>query len=159
MKIGEAARSAGVNASALRYYEQEGLIAARQRVGGQRRYSDDAVHRVRLIRFSGSMGFSLPEIRMFLSGLDNKTPVGPRWRKLAKGKIEEMAAAIERCRQLKKLLEHLLHCRCASLPDCVERLQLNPVIRAQATPFTKGLRGASAGRKRKQVRIAGRRAD
>ena len=88
MKIGELASRTALNASAIRYYERCGLLAAPYRVSGQRRYSDDDVHRVLLIRFASDMGFTLGEIKLFLSGLRDKAPVGPRWRKLAHHKIQ-----------------------------------------------------------------------
>jgi MerR family transcriptional regulator, redox-sensitive transcriptional activator SoxR len=122
MKIGELASRTGLNASAIRYYEQGGLLAAPYRIGGQRRYSDDAVYRVLLIRFASDMGFTLREIKLFLNGLRDKSPIGPRWRKLARPKIKEVDETIQRSRRLKSLLEHLLHCHCASLQLCVERL-------------------------------------
>src|SRR5882724_3812808 len=58
------------------------------RTSGQRRYSEDVVSCVLLIRFASDMGFSLAEIRVFLNGLRDKTPVGARWRKLACRKIK-----------------------------------------------------------------------
>src|SRR5271156_864290 len=125
MKIGELAGRTGLNASAIRYYEQVGLLAAPHRASGQRRYADDAVHRVRLICFASEMGFTLGEIKIFLNGLREDAPVGPRWRKLALRKIQEVKRTIDRSRQLKTLLEHLLECQCASLQVCVERLSLS----------------------------------
>ena len=101
MKIGELASRTALNASAIRYYERCGLLAAPYRVSGQRRYSDDDVHRVLLIRFASDMGFTLGEIKLFLSGLRDKAPVGPRWRKLAHHKIKEVNEIIQRSRRLK----------------------------------------------------------
>jgi MerR family redox-sensitive transcriptional activator SoxR len=125
MKIGELARRAGLNASAIRYYEKQRLLAAPYRTSGQRRYPDEAVYRVLLICFAGDMGFTLAEIKIFLSGLRGNAPVGPRWRRLAHRKIEEVKRTIDRSRQLKTLLEHLLKCQCASLQVCIERLSLS----------------------------------
>jgi len=126
MKIGELASRAGLNPSAIRYYEQAGLLPAPFRTGGQRRYPDEAVHRVLLIVFAGQMGFTLAEIKTFLRGLRGNSTVGPRWRKLAHRKIKEVERTIQRSHRLKSLLEHLLECRCASLQICVERLSLSP---------------------------------
>ena len=92
MKIGELAARTALNASAIRYYEKVGLLAPPHRVSGQRRYPDDAVHRVLLICFAGDMGFTLGEIKVFLNGLRTDAPVGPRWRKLAHRKIAEVEA-------------------------------------------------------------------
>jgi MerR family redox-sensitive transcriptional activator SoxR len=132
MKIGQLATRAGVNASAIRFYEKRGLLAAPHRVGGQRRYPSDAPDRVLLIRFAGEMGFSLGEIKLFLNGLRENAPVGPRWKKLAHRKIREVEENIKRSLLLKSLLENLLHCRCASLQICVQRLSLSPRLRLVA---------------------------
>jgi|ERR1700690_614576 len=125
MKIGELAGRTGLNASAIRYYEKVGLLAAAYRIGGQRRYPDEAVYRVLLICFASQMGFSLGEIELFLSGLRENAPVGRRWKMLAQKKIEEVEQTMERSVRLKSLLEHLLRCQCASLRVCVERLSLS----------------------------------
>ena len=129
MRIGELARGAGLNASAIRYYEKCGLLLSPHRSGGQRRYPKDTLDRVLLIRFASDMGFSLGEIRLFLSGLRDDGPVGARWKNLAHRKIREVERSIERSRRLKSLLEHLLHCHCASLQVCVQRLSLSPDLR------------------------------
>src|SRR5438105_1084102 len=130
MKIGELARRAGLNASAIRYYETVGLLAAPYRTGGQRRYPDETLDRVLLIRFASDMGFTLGEIRLFLNGLRENTPIGPRWKKLAHRKIQEIEESIRRSRRLKLLLAHLLHCRCVSLRICIARLSLSPSLRS-----------------------------
>src|SRR5882762_1475488 len=105
MKIGELAARASLNASAIRYYEKMGLLAAPQRIGGQRRYPSDALHRVLLIRFATDMGFTLAEIKLFLSGLRDTTPVGPPWKKLATRKLHEVEQSIVRSLKLKSLLQ------------------------------------------------------
>jgi DNA-binding transcriptional MerR regulator len=91
-------------------------------ISGPRRYPSDALDRVLLIRFAGEMGFSLGEIKLFLHGLRENIPVGPRWKKLAHRKIKEVEENIQRSLLLKSLLENPLHCRCASLQMCVQRL-------------------------------------
>jgi MerR family redox-sensitive transcriptional activator SoxR len=132
MKIGELAVRSGLNPSAIRYYEKLGLLAPPQRSSGQRRYSSDAINRALLIRFAGDMGFTLAEIKLFLSGLRDNAPVGPRWKKLAHRKIAEVESNVQRSLRLKSLLEHLLLCRCASLKICVQRLSLSPNLRSLA---------------------------
>jgi MerR family transcriptional regulator, redox-sensitive transcriptional activator SoxR len=129
MKIGELARRAGLNPSAIRFYEKAGVLESPHRASGQRRYPDEALDRVLVVRFASEMGFTLSEIRVFLRGLRNDVPVGPRWRKLALRKIVEVDETIRRTRRLKSLLEHLLRCRCASLQVCVERLSLSPRLK------------------------------
>ena len=129
MKIGELANRTGVNASAIRYYEKLNLVPAPYRASGQRRYTDEAVYRVLLIRFARDMEFSLDEIKLFLSGLNEKAPVGKRWKTLAHSKIKQVNDTMARAQQLKSLLEHLLRCRCASLRECVDRLSLSSKLR------------------------------
>src|SRR5260370_16644332 len=114
MKIGQLARSAGLTASAIRYYEKRGLLAPPQRLGGQRRYPSDALSRVLLIRFATEMGFTLSEIKLFLSGLRDNTPVGPRWQKLPSPKLREVEPNIARSLQPKHLLQVLLPSPCPS---------------------------------------------
>jgi MerR family redox-sensitive transcriptional activator SoxR len=126
MKIGELAARANLNASAIRYYEKRGVLPAPERQGNQRRYSAEVLNRVLLIRFASEMGFTLSEIKLFLSGIKETTPLAPRWKKLAHRKLVELQQTIERSRRLKSLLTHLLHCRCASLQICVQRLSLSP---------------------------------
>jgi MerR family redox-sensitive transcriptional activator SoxR len=140
MKIGELAHRAQLNASAIRYYERLGLLAEPERSGGQRRYPTDALNRVLLIRFASEMGFTLNEIRVF-NGLRDDAPVGPRWKKLAHRKIQQVEQSIQRARRLKSLIEHLLDCRCISLQVCVERLSLSPnlrLVRSGADHFSAG---------------------
>src|SRR6266849_2902223 len=129
MKIGELAARANLNASAIRHYEKLALLAAPQRLGGQRRYASDALSRVLLIRFSTDMGFTLAEIKLFLSGLRDNTRVGPRWKKLAALKLTEVDPSIARSLQLNSLLQGLLRCRCVSLQPCVRALGLSENLR------------------------------
>jgi MerR family redox-sensitive transcriptional activator SoxR len=125
MKIGELARRADLNASAIRYYEKTGLLPAPPRSGGQRRYASEALDRVLLIRFAGEMGFTLGEIKLFLGGLKENAPVGLRWQKLATRKVWELKQLVARAQRLEKLLSNLSHCHCASLRECVRRLDLS----------------------------------
>jgi MerR family redox-sensitive transcriptional activator SoxR len=148
MKIGDLANRTGLNASAVRYYEKRGLLVAPYRSGGQRQYSDDTVQRVLLIRFASDMGFTLDEIKMFLSGLRDKTPVGGRWRKLASRKIKAVDETIQRSRRLKSLLEHLLQCNCASLQICVEWLRLSANLRLVSTSKNRPRRAIEARTRR-----------
>ena len=130
MKIGALAQQSGLTASAIRYYEKIGLLPAPPRTSGQRRYSSEALDRVLLVRFASEMGFSLDDIRIFLSGIRETAPVGPRWKKLAARKILDLRKLIARARRLEKLMRGLSHCRCSSLHECVQRLELSPNRRA-----------------------------
>jgi DNA-binding transcriptional MerR regulator len=64
MKIGEVATATGIAASAIRFYEESGLLPPAQRGGnGYRTYSNDAIERIRLIQIAQSLGFSLDALR------------------------------------------------------------------------------------------------
>ena len=130
MKIGQLARTANLNASAIRHYEKCGLLPSPHRLGGQRRYPADALHRVLLIRFASDMGFTLSEIKLFLSGLRDNSPVGPRWKKLAARKLAEVEQNIARSLKLKALLQGLSRCHCASLQQCVRALGISENLRS-----------------------------
>jgi MerR family redox-sensitive transcriptional activator SoxR len=139
MKIGELAERSGLNSSAIRCYEKIGLLSSPHRVSGQRRYSRDALDRVLLIRFAREMDFTLSETKVFLDGLRDDAPVGPRWKQLAHRKILEVQDSIRRSKQLKSLLEHLLDCHCTSLQICVQRLSLSPRLRSVSRPRCKSM--------------------
>ena len=145
MKIGQLARATGVTASAIRYYERLGLLPIPERASGQRRYPRDAHNRVLLIRFASEMDFTLSEIKLFLRGLQDASPVGPRWKRLAHRKIREVDDNIKRARRLKSVLEHLVQCRCPSLQVCVQRLSLSPSLETirRAKPSSRQARRAN----------------
>lgn len=130
MKIGELAAQADLAPSAIRYYEKRGLLAPAERTGGQRRYSSEALDRVLLIRFAGEMDFTLAEIKLFLNGFRENTPVSTRWRKLTTRKISELQQRLSFTRRLLSYLERLQHCRCVQLHQCVAALSLSPRLRA-----------------------------
>src|SRR5207244_12882047 len=95
----------------------------------QRSFASDSLSPLLLIRFATDMGFTLAEIKLFLNGLRDNTPVGPRWKNLATRKLAEVDENIARSLKLKSLLQNLLHCRCASLQFCVNCLRLSPKLR------------------------------
>ena len=129
MRIGELAERADLNPSAIRYYEKVGVLSLPHRASGQRRYPDEALDRVLVVRFASEMGFRLSEIKLFLAGLRDEAPIGPRWRKFALRKLTEVDETLKRNLRLKSLLQHLLRCNCGSLKVCVERLRLSPNLK------------------------------
>ena len=145
MRIGELAKRTGVNPSAIRYYESLGIITPPPRIARQRHYQPDAVDRLLLVRFASDMDFTLSEIKLFLNGLKESAPVGPRWRKFAYRKMKEVDRNVRRLRQLQSLLEHLLECRCATLNTCIERLALSSELNALGRAKSARNRSGSAG--------------
>jgi MerR family redox-sensitive transcriptional activator SoxR len=130
LTIGELARRTGVAASALRFYEQRGLIEAERNPGGHRRFARPVIRRVAFIVFAQRVGLSLEEIGAELARLPaDRAPRREDWSKLSRtwsSRIDERIAELER---LKAGLTECIGCGCLSLDRC--RLA-NPDDRAAA---------------------------
>lgn len=122
MSIGEVARNAGVRPSALRYYERIGLLPRPGRENGRRHYEGEALRetldRLAVVRVAQQAGFTISEIRTLLDGFSEDTPPSERWRVLARDKLPEVEALVERALGMKDLLERGLRCECLSLEEC-----------------------------------------
>ncbi len=118
LSIGEVAKRAGLAASALRYYEREGLIPTADRCGGKRVYGEDIFDRLALINAAKAAGFTVAEIQTLLSGFARRTPPGRRWRKLAERKLVELDARIAEVERMKRALEAVTRCECPTLEEC-----------------------------------------
>jgi MerR family transcriptional regulator, redox-sensitive transcriptional activator SoxR len=118
LNIGEVARQAGIQSSAIRYYESLGLLSAPKRASGWRLYEPNAVDQVRVIRAARDLGFSLDDIRTLLRGFPTAAPAPERWQKLARKKLPEIEATIQRAQEMKRLLESGLNCECVSIEQC-----------------------------------------
>ncbi len=119
MTIGEVARITGVRPSALRYYESVGVLPAPERVNGRRRYEAGVLEVLEVVRFARGAGFSVAEIRTFLHGFPEGTPPSERWRWLAREKLPDVEAQIERALGTKRVLERGLACGCERVEDCI----------------------------------------
>ena len=118
MTIGEVARRAGLNASAIRYYEKVGLLAKPERVNGRRHYGPEVLEFLAVVRVAQQAGFTIAETRTLMHGFSAETPPSERWQQLAAEKLPELEAQIERTFAMKRLLERGLRCECLSLEDC-----------------------------------------
>jgi len=123
LAIGEVARRAGIRPSALRYYESIGLMPAARRVAGRRRYDERTVQLLKVVRLAQQAGFSVAEIQTLLHGFAPDTPPAARWQPLARTKLRELDAQIERIQQMKIVLEKGLMCGCLRLEDCAIALE------------------------------------
>jgi len=118
----------GVAASALRFYEAEGLISAARTAGRQRRYKRDVIRRVSFIRVAQQVGLSLDEIRAALHELpDRRTPTEKDWNRLAASWRPRLDAQIAMLEGLRDRLAGCIGCGCLSLRFCH---MLNPGDRA-----------------------------
>ena len=119
LAIGDLAARSGVAASALRYYEKEGLIRSTRTAGNQRRYQRSELRRVAFIRIAQQVGVSLEEIREALSTLpENRTPTKADWSRLSgrwRKRLDERIALMER---LRDRLTGCIGCGCLSLRRC-----------------------------------------
>src|SRR5262252_8146170 len=96
LTIGEIASRAHLSASAVRYYEDAGLLPEPPRVSGQRRYGEDVLQRLAVIDVAKRAGFTLAEIRQLLDATDQGEPAHDQLRTLARRKLPEVEALIER---------------------------------------------------------------
>jgi len=119
MTIADIARRSGVAASALRFYEQRGLIASERTGTGHRRFPRAVLRRIAFIVFAQKIGLSLDEIAGELERLpSNRVPERADWTKLSgrwTRRIEERIAELER---LKDGLTQCIGCGCLSLQQC-----------------------------------------
>jgi DNA-binding transcriptional MerR regulator len=114
LTIGELAKRTGVATSALRYYEELGLIPAPGRVSGQRRYPESAVGLVGMILLLRDVGFSLGESKAFLGSRTQ----ADSWRGLAQRKLADLDQQIAKAQTAKEAITHALHCPYDDITTC-----------------------------------------
>lgn len=119
LSIGDAARRAGVRASALRYYEAAGILPAPARSGGRRWYDEAAMQRIDMLKFAQQAGFTLKEIKLLFDSFGSEAPLSARWQTLARRKLAELDAMAARVEQMRQMLELGLKCGCIRIEDCV----------------------------------------
>ena len=120
--IGEASRRSGCRPSTLRYYESVGILPDVPRLNGQRRYGQEHLDRIGLIRKARSLGFSMRELARLVDGFAPRTPASARWSELAGGKIAEIDSLLDELRERRKRLLRLADCACPDLDACGRQL-------------------------------------
>ncbi|UJA19448.1 redox-sensitive transcriptional activator SoxR [Thermoleophilia bacterium SCSIO 60948] len=119
MTISEVSRRSGVAASALRYYEERGLIASERAGSGHRRYPRPALRRIAFIVFAQKVGLTLEEIREELDKLPaGKVPRKADWARISAGWSRRIDARIAELERLKLGLTGCIGCGCLSLERC-----------------------------------------
>lgn len=121
MKIGELSVQSGVPASTIRYYERIGILPRAARVGGQRRYPADSIHRLALLKLAQYCGFSLDEMRQLLYGFRPAVLPSQRWQQLARRKEAELDVEMSRISEMKTMLGRVAGCQCPNLAECGRR--------------------------------------
>ena len=119
LAMAEVARRSGFAASALRFYEAEGLISATRTPGGRRQFERSVLRRLAFIRAASNVGLTLEEIRLELDQLPRgRVPTKADWHRISRhwrGRLDDQIAALER---LRDGLDSCIGCGCLSLRSC-----------------------------------------
>ena len=119
LTISEVARQVGLQPSAIRYYEQIGILLPAQRIGGQRRYDTTVLQRLAVIQWARQTGFTLDEIRELFFGFRDAAPASQRWQKLSRRKLAELEELMGQIKTMRHLLQRMIDCcRCETLDQC-----------------------------------------
>lgn len=118
LSIETVARRTGIRASALRYYEEAGILPAPERLNGRRYYDVDAITRLDVLKFAQQAGFTLDEIKTLFRGFDSAIPLSVRWQKLACAKLQELTDLEAKVKVMKRALKLGLQCGCVRIEDC-----------------------------------------
>jgi DNA-binding transcriptional MerR regulator len=115
LTIGELASRTGVATSALRYWEELGLLPAPARVSGQRRYPQSAVEQVGEILLLRDVGFTLRELKALTAA---RSSPGDGWRELHQRKLAELDQLIAKAQAARTAIAHGLACPHEDVHDC-----------------------------------------
>jgi MerR family redox-sensitive transcriptional activator SoxR len=119
LTITEVARRSGVAASALRFYEERGLIRSERAGSGHRRYPRAVLRRIAFLVFAQRFGLTLDEIAEELAKLpQHHAPEGKDWAKLSSGWTPRIDARIQLLERMKQGLSKCIGCGCLSLEHC-----------------------------------------
>jgi MerR family redox-sensitive transcriptional activator SoxR len=119
LTIGELSARSGIATSAIRYYEERGLVRSRRTTGNQRRYERPMLRRLAFIRTAQRVGLSLEEIDAALATLpSNRTPTKADWSRLSRSWRPRLDAQIAQLERLRDTLDSCIGCGCLSLRRC-----------------------------------------
>lgn len=128
LSIGDLAARTGLAPSAIRYYEEEGLVHPVRSNGGTRRFDRADIRRLSFVMIAQGLGFSLSDIRVALAGLPtHRAPSKSDWSRIAADFREVLDARISRMTELRARLDGCIGCGCLSLEACA---LYNPADRA-----------------------------
>lgn len=154
LTVGQVAKRSGVAVSAVRFYEQKGLIKSRRSQGNHRLYPREVLRVIAVIKVAQRTGLTLDEIRSYLGQLpDGRAPTKADWTRLSTAWKAELEARIDQLTRLKDQLDQCIGCGCLSLGDCPLR---NPDDRLAAEGPGPRLLEPSAPAPRRRVTGAAR---
>ncbi|HLW03262.1 MAG TPA: MerR family transcriptional regulator [Ktedonobacterales bacterium] len=122
LTIGEVARRAGIQPSAIRYYESVQVLPAPERLNGRRRYDAGVLRRLAVIQLAQEAGFSISQIRLLFNNPEGDASLSTRWQAYVHGKLAEVDALIAQAQKMRGLLEDGLGCGCLNLDECMDCL-------------------------------------
>jgi MerR family redox-sensitive transcriptional activator SoxR len=122
LAISDVARLFGLRTSAIRYYEQIGILPPPLRKNGQRRYDKSALFRLAVVQRARETGFTLEEIRELFFGFPPGTRPPKRWHQHSQRKIAELRDQMKRLKLMETLLKRVETCRCDALDECGEKI-------------------------------------
>src|SRR5690242_12637090 len=111
LTIGELAERSGLATSAIRYYEDRGLVRSRRTTGNQRRYERATLRRLAFIRTAQRVGLTLEEVEVALATLpSNRTPTKKDWTRLSRTWRPRLDAQIAQLERLRDTLDQCIGC-------------------------------------------------
>jgi MerR family redox-sensitive transcriptional activator SoxR len=122
LAISDVARVFGLRTSAIRYYEEIGILPSPVRKNGQRRYDGSMLFRLAVVQRARETGFTLAEIRELFFGFPPGTRPPKRWHQLSQRKIAELRERMKRLKAMETLLKRVENCRCDVLDECGEKI-------------------------------------
>ena len=136
LRISEVARQTRLRPSAIRYYEQLGILPQPERISGKRRYDRTVLYRLAVIQQAREAGFALQEIRALFFGFQEGTRAEARWRRLADRKLTELKALADQIKWMRTLLKRMkANCHCKTLEVCGKAIFENGISRAERPSF------------------------
>lgn len=119
LTVTQVSERSGFAASALRFYEDRGLISASRSPGGRRRYERSVLRRLAFIRAAANIGLTLEEIRTELDQLPaNRTPTKADWNRISRHWRERLDEQMQALKALRDGLDSCIGCGCLSLRTC-----------------------------------------
>lgn len=119
LPIGQLAERTGLSVSAIRFYEDRGLVHAVRNAGGHRRFLRSDIRRLSFVMIAQRLGFSIEEIRTALDTLPNgRTPTKADWARISEDFRAALDARIATLTRLRDRLDGCIGCGCLSLENC-----------------------------------------
>ncbi len=119
LTIGALAKRTGLSVSAIRFYEERGLIRPGRNAGGQRRFARSDIRRLSFVMIAQQLGYTIAEIGARLAELpEGRAPNARDWERMARGFRAELDARIALMQDFRDRLDGCIGCGCLSLDRC-----------------------------------------